>query len=53
VKDTVTVFGSALLHDPPPPVQEEAGIVMTLVAVVVLAVIDPEQLVPNVAPLQV
>jgi hypothetical protein len=53
VKLTFTVFGLALLQGLPAPVQAAAGMVTTFVDAVVLAVWVPEQLVPNVAPLQV
>ena len=47
------VFGSAVLHEPPPPVQEDAGTLSTVVDEVVLTVGDPEHPVPWVAPLHV
>jgi hypothetical protein len=53
VKLTLTVFVAALLQGLPAPVHTPAGMVTTVVAEVVLTVWVPEQLVPNVAPLQV
>ena len=53
VKFTVTVFGLAVLQEPPPPVHSVAENVTTFVALVVLTVRGPEQLVPNVAAEQV
>ena len=52
-KLTKTVLGLLGLHGAPPPVQAEAGIVTTVVAEPVAAVIGPEQFVPRSAPVQV
>jgi hypothetical protein len=53
LKLTLTVFVAALPQGLPAPVQAPAGMVTTFVAAVVLTVWVPEQLAPNVAPLQV
>jgi hypothetical protein len=49
---TLTVFGSALLQEPPPPVHADAGMETTGVELTVLTVCALEQVEPCVAPLQ-